>query len=42
MLLHVELFQFKLGWVRLEKVGKAVDHMRPSQPPEYLTETQNF
>jgi hypothetical protein len=29
MLIHVKLFQFKLGKVRLEKVGKTVDHIRP-------------
>jgi hypothetical protein len=27
--MHLELFQIKLGWVRLEYVDKAVDHIRP-------------
>jgi hypothetical protein len=30
MRVHVKFVQIKLGLVRLEKVGKAVDHIRPS------------
>jgi hypothetical protein len=36
MLIHVELVQIKLGWVRLEKVGKSVDHIQPDRPSASL------
>jgi hypothetical protein len=38
MLIHVEHVQIELCEVRLEKLGEAVDHIRPDSPYSYLLE----